>query len=308
MDSEDVSAIIVHFRTPEETARSARAVAATVPGAEILVVDNASGDGISGLLAREAPAARVLLESRNRGYGAACNRGAREARGDWLLFLNSDAYVAAGCAEALVGALERDPRAALAGPRLLDEAGRPQPSIQRLPEPWRIFCESSGLAALAGGRGIFSGHTRSRQDHSAARPVEALMGAALMARRTAFEQVGGFDERFFLYAEESDLIKRLRAAGNRVLFVPEATAVHAGGASGGDALFGQLHDSLALYAEKHHGPAAAVFTRVVLRAGAAARYAAALLTPGETGRRRRNRYRSALRARGVTARSGRRAP
>jgi GT2 family glycosyltransferase len=293
--AERVAAVIVHFRTPEETVRAAAAVAETAPGAEVLVVDNASGDGIAGRLAASVPRARVVEELVNRGYGAACNRGARETARPLLFFLNSDAYVRPGAVHALASALEADAGAAAAGPRLLNRDGTLQPSIGRLPTPRRIFNESSGLASLAGGREPFAGHTKTRADHGRAHAVEALMGAALLVRRTALESAGGFDEGFFLYAEETDLMARWREAGWRVLFVPAAEVVHDGGRSGGDRLFGRLHASLARYVAKHHGAAAGAFARTVLAAGAAARYAAALATPGEAGRRRRERYRAALR-------------
>jgi len=127
--AERVAAVIVHFRTPDETERAAVAVAADAPGAEIVVVDNASGDGIARRLAERVPSARVLEERVNRGYGSACNRGARETRRPLLLFLNSDAYVLPGSVEALVRALDADEGAAAAGPRLLETDGGLQPSI-----------------------------------------------------------------------------------------------------------------------------------------------------------------------------------
>lgn len=274
--------------------RAAAAVAETSPETEILVIDNASGDHVAQGLAREVPSARLVQERFNRGYGAACNRGARETSRPYLLFLNSDAYVRSGAVEALVAALESDPAAAVAGPRLTGPGGAPQSSIRLLPTPWRIFCESSGLAFLAGGRAPFSGHTATRQDHRVGHDVEALMGAALMVRRTAFEEVHGFDEGFFLYAEETDLMARWREGGWRLLYTPEAEVLHAGGRSGGDRLFGQLHASLVRYTEKHHGRLAARFSAAVLDAGAALRYAAASVTPGERGKTRRARYRAAL--------------
>jgi N-acetylglucosaminyl-diphospho-decaprenol L-rhamnosyltransferase len=286
--------VIVHYRTPAETLRAARAVVDTSPGTEILVVDNASGDAIGLELSRLVPRARVLSEASNRGYGAACNRGARETTRPYLLFLNSDAYVQPGAVAALEAALDREPRAGVAGPRLCALDGSLQASIRRLPTPWRIFCESSGLAFLSGGRGFLAGHTATRQDHRTPHGVEALQGAALLVRRSAFEEAGGFDENFFLYAEETDLMTRWRAAGWKVLFEPSASVVHEGGRSAGDALFGQLHASLARYASKHHGPAGGLAARAFLAGGAALRYGVALLTPGEAGRRRRRRYRSAL--------------
>lgn len=289
-----VSAVIVHYKTPAETVAAARAVAETAPGCEIVVVDNASGDSIGQRLAAEVPAASLLVESENRGYGAACNRGARETSRPLILFLNSDAVVQPGAVASLVAALDSDPRAAAVGPRLENPDGRLQPSIQRLPSLRRIFFESSGLAYLSGGRGPFRGHSATREDHSLARTVESLRGAALLVRRSAFEQAGGFDETFFLYAEETDLMARWRRLGWRLLFEPSARVVHRGGASGGDALFGQLHEGLVRHVARHQGAAAARVARVLLRVGAAARYGLSLVTPGERGRTRRARYRSAL--------------
>jgi N-acetylglucosaminyl-diphospho-decaprenol L-rhamnosyltransferase len=289
-----VSAVIVHYKTPDDTVEAVRALAATAPETEVVVVDNASGDSIARRLSVEAPAVRLLVEAENRGFGAACNRGAGETERPLLLFLNSDAFIQPGAVGALVAVLDHDPRAAAVGPRLENPDGTLQPSILRLPTLWRIFCESSGLAFLAGGRSPFRGHSATREDHSTPRRVESVKGAAMLVRRSAFEQVGGFDESFFLYAEESDLAARLRHAGWSVLFEPSARVIHRGGASGGDALFGQLHLGLAQHVARHQGPTAARLARVVLRAGAAARYAVSLLTPGERGRTRRARYRAAL--------------
>ncbi len=289
-----VTAVIVHYRTPRQTLLAAQSVAGTAPEAQILIVDNDSRDGIAEALPGELPQVRLIVEPRNGGYGAACNRGARESERPYLLFLNSDAYVGEGAVTALTAALEADPQAAAVGPRLVNPDGALQPSIRRLPTPWRIFCESAGLAFLSGGRGILRGHTATEEDHARPRVVEALIGAALLVRRAAFEGIGGFDEDFFLYAEETDLMARWRDRGYRLLYEPRAKVVHEGGASGGDLLFGELHAGLERYTRKHHGRLAALFVRVALAAGAAARYLLALATPGERGRSRRARYRAAL--------------
>jgi N-acetylglucosaminyl-diphospho-decaprenol L-rhamnosyltransferase len=289
-----VSAVIVNYRTPDDTVESAAALAAAAPEAEIVVVDNSSPDRVGERLRTEAPAARVIEQIENRGYGAACNRGARESGRQYLLFLNSDAVIRPGAVDALAGSLDSDPKAAIAGPRLENRDGTFQPSILRLPTLWRIFCESAGLAFLSGGRAPLRGHSATREDHSSAHAVECVKGAALLVRRSAFEQVGGFDERFFLYAEESDLCARLRQRDWRILFEPAARVVHGGGASGGDALFGQLNDSLAAYVARHQGRLAGAAAHLVLKTGAAARFAISLATPGERGRVRRSRYRAAL--------------
>ncbi len=289
-----VAAVIVHYRTPVETVEAARLIRSAAPEAEIVVVDNASRDSIAVELAREVPAARLIVEAENRGYGSACNRGARETTRPLLLFLNSDAFVRPGAVVALVDALDHDERAAAVGPRLENPNGSLQPSIQRLPSLRRIFFESSGLAHLFAGRAPFRGHSSTREDHSVAQPVESLRGAVLLVRRDAFEQAGGFDESFFLYAEETDLMARWRRLGWRVLFEPAARVIHKGGASGGDALFGQLHYGLAQHVARHQGAFAGAVTRVVLRSGALLRYGVSLLTPGDRGRARRARYRAAL--------------
>ncbi len=218
-----VCAVIVHYRTPAETERAARAVAEASPGTQILVVDNASVDRIAEALVGPVPSARVVTEAVNRGYGAGVQP---RCAGDVAPVpavpqLRRLRRVRARSRRS-VAALDADPRAAAAGPRLLSADGSLQPSIRRLPTPWRIFCESSGLAFLSGGRRPLSGHTATRQDHSAPRAVEALMGAALLVRRSAFEEAGGFDESFFLYAEETDLMARWRRAGWRLLYEPAA--------------------------------------------------------------------------------------
>ena len=162
-----VVAVIVHYRTPRETVAAARSVTGTCPNCAVVVVDNDSNDGIAMTLRREVPAARTMESPVNAGYGAACNRGARETTAPYILFLNSDARVEPGAVSALVRALDADPGAAVVGPRLSHPDGVLQPSIARLPTPWRIFCESSGLAALAGGRGVLRGHRVRRRARAA---------------------------------------------------------------------------------------------------------------------------------------------
>ena len=147
-----VAAVIVHYRTPAETTAGAAAVASTAPEAEIVVVDNASGDRVGQALAAATPAARLITQNVKRGYGPSRNRSARETNRPYLLFLNSDAIVRPGAIAALADALDRDAALAAAGPRLRNTDGSGQDSIRMLPTPWRIFCESAGLAFLSGGR------------------------------------------------------------------------------------------------------------------------------------------------------------
>ena len=168
-----VSAVIVHFRTPaRDRAAAARAVARDLAG---------DGDPRRGQRLRRRDRATRLAtdvpgrpgrpdEPVNRGYGAACNRGvARDAAGPTCSSSTPTPYLRPGAIDALAAALDATPGAAAAGPRLSNPDGSLQPSIQRLPSPWRIFCESSGLAFLSGGRAPFAGHTADPRRTTAAR-------------------------------------------------------------------------------------------------------------------------------------------
>ncbi len=292
-----VSAVIVHFRTPRRRSRAARAVAQHAPD----VGDRRRGQRLGGSESEDRARGRrarqrvSCAKPVNRGFGAACNRGARETSRPYILFLNSDAYVRPGAVDALVAALEADPTAAGGGAAALSSrTARSSRRSSGCPTPWRIFCESPGLAFLSGGRGLSPDTRRRGEDHDRA----AIASRRSWAPRsscgaTAFEEAGGFDEDFFLYAEETDLARPLARRAGGASSSSRGAESCTRGASGGDALFGQLHASLGRYAAKHHGPLAARFAGVVLGGGAALRYAAAMATPGERAGVRRARYRAA---------------
>lgn len=202
---------------------------------EVIVADNASADGSLALAAekaRENPAVRLLELGENLGFGAANNRAAELARGEFLLLLNGDARLSGGALARLLAPLEKDRRLALAAPQLVyaEPEGRLQFS----------WVPPTGLA------GELAQKLRNRfEDRPWAhhprllRLLAALLGppwfsaACLLLRRSAFEGVGGFDPSFFLYFEDVDLCLRLRRAGWRLAFVPGARAVHVSGGSGG---------------------------------------------------------------------------
>jgi N-acetylglucosaminyl-diphospho-decaprenol L-rhamnosyltransferase len=289
-----VSAIVVHYGPRAATERALRALAESAPEAAVTVVDNA-GD----LRREELPAGvRLLSPGRNLGYAAACNLAAKGATADFLLFLNNDVELLPGALPTLETVLG-SPGAAAAVPRLLDSAGRPIRSIFRPPAPRRVLFEALFLPRLLPGILFFHGHHTVRTPHASPRDVETASGAAMLVRRDAFERVGGFDEDFFFYAEESDLFARLRKAGGRVVFEPAARAVHHGGLASAAVpqaeLDRRLHAGLRLYARKHHGARGERATARALRLGARLRLWLAHLQPGERGRERRRRYADILR-------------
>jgi N-acetylglucosaminyl-diphospho-decaprenol L-rhamnosyltransferase len=239
------------------------------PAAEVVVVDNASRDGSADLVARDHPSVRLLRMPANLGFGAACNRGAAATTAPCVMFLNPDAVLAPGALDALARVLDQEPTAGGVGPRTVHDDGTLQVS----------FGPALGLRAEWRQRALVRG-VRRREPDALAR-AEALAvaataadpdwvsGSCLLVRRSAFEQVGGFDEAFFLYEEDVDLCVRIRAAGWRVRYEPRALVRHRLGRSmAHDAGRARLeyHRSHIRYYRKHNGAAATG----VLRAGLAA--------------------------------------
>ena len=225
----DVSAIVVAYRCAAFLPSCLDALDAAAGGLSLerIVVDNGSDDG-AGTIVTTRGGIRLLVNDRNRGFAAAANQGTRAARAPFFLFLNPDARLAPATLPLLVTALEERKHAGLASPRLLFPDGRPQPSAWLEPTLATLAFEALLLRNLS---------PRSRFDHltppEEGGPIEVpvIAGTCLLARRSSFDQLGGFDESFFLYYEDFDLCLRARGVGWLSLLVPAATAVHERGGS-----------------------------------------------------------------------------
>lgn len=217
---------------------------------ESIVVDNASRDGSPEMVAGEFPEVTLIRLGENVGFARANNIGLKRAAGSWLALVNSDVVVHPGCFEQLVNYLEAHGAAGLVGPAVFGEDGKLQPSCRRLPTIGSIACRSLALDS------VLSRWKPPCPDRTHPVDVEVLSGCFWVARREAFEQVGGLDERFFFYAEDVDWCKRFGDAGWKVAFVPAATATHFGGRSSATAPFRYsielLRANLA-YWRKHRG-------------------------------------------------------
>ena len=200
-------------------------------GVELIVVDSGSTDGSRELVRERFPEVRLVELAENRGYGAGANEGMRIASGRWFLLLNSDAWPLGNGVEELVAFGDRHPEIGVAGPKLLNPDGSLQRSVRGFPTVWRLATEYFFLRKLAPGTRALNAFYAANFDHEKVRKAEFLMGAVLLLRREAIAQVGGFDERFFMFSEETDLCFRMRKAGWTVEFYPEARFVHVGGAS-----------------------------------------------------------------------------
>jgi hypothetical protein len=254
---------------------------------EVIVVDNASTDGTPALVREHFPSVRLIELPENIGFGAANNVGMEAAGGDYSLLLNSDAWPRADGIESLRAFAEANPEVGIAGPRLVGPDGRLQKSVRGFPTLWRLATEYFLLRKLAPGSRLLNNFYGSGFDYGSRRPAEFLMGAVLLLRRDAVEEVGGFDPAFFMFSEEVDLCYRMRAAGWAVEFTPDAEFVHMGGASTApawDRMFReQLRGHLRFFA-KHHGLAQAERARRLLLVSLRLRSALFRGDPGRTYR------------------------
>ncbi len=236
------------------------AVPAQVEMMVVVVLDNASDDGSADTIRRAFPSVEVIAQDHRAGFGANHNRVIAATRSRYVLVLNDDAEIDAENVARLVRYMDVHSDVGAAGPRVVGPTGRHQQTAWRQPTP------RAGLFfALTLGK---RGWVQSRG--SAPRDVERLSGVALLLRRTAVEEVGGFDERFFMYAEDSDLSQRLAIAGHRLRYVPDATIVHHSQQSSSRVPERRLNEqwrSFHLYLAKHHGRLAGFVTRCLFATG-----------------------------------------
>lgn len=219
---------------------------------QVVVVDNASVDGSVDAVRRHEPDVEVLALPRNLGYGAAANRGVTRTTTPYVAVMNPDVVVEPGSTKALVDALEADEGLAVVGPRVESPGGALYPSA-------RIFPDLADAAGHAFFHFVWPGNPFSRRyrmldwDHAAATSVDWVAGNHFVARRRAWDEVGGFDEDYFMYMEDVDLCWRLRRAGWRTGYEPSARVTHAIGRSTDQTPYRMIaahHRSLLRYAAK----------------------------------------------------------
>lgn len=198
---------------------------------EIIVVDNASHDQTADVVRERHPWVKLIESPVNLGFAAANNLGAQHARGDVLLLLNPDAVPCMGAIEQGIHLMRQHPEVALAGGRLVDEQGCDQPSARMFPNFLRELFTLSGLAAKFPASRLLGGLDRTWARPDEAAIVDWVPGAFALVRRQVFQELGGFDERFFMYYEEVDLCRRIKAMGLQVAYWPELLVQHIGGAS-----------------------------------------------------------------------------
>src|SRR5215469_536297 len=269
----DVSVVIVSFNTREVLRECLQTLERETSEVayETIVVDNASVDGSADMVEREFPRVRLIRSAVNLGFAAANNRGFAGARGRYVSQLNSDAFVHPGALDLAVKHMDARPQVGLSGGRLVGRDGSLQPSRRKFPSPLNEALNLTGLAAKYRRSRFFGRADRTWGDPLESGPADWVPGAFTLIRRQVLEQIGHLDERFFLYFDDVDLCRDVKAFGYAVWYFPDVVVTHVGGesaravsnlrlsSSGAQLVLWRMRSQL-LYHRKYHGALGAWLT------------------------------------------------
>jgi N-acetylglucosaminyl-diphospho-decaprenol L-rhamnosyltransferase len=247
----EVDVVVVSYNS-SDTLRDCLEPVAGVEGINVFAIDNASPDDALDVVA-DLDVERVQT-GRNGGFAFGCNVGLRLGAAPYVLFLNPDAWIEPADLNVLVEALETDPCAGLVGPRLLDGEDQLIPSMRRFPSLKTAWSEALFVHRIVPGASWAGEIVHGREAYERVCFPDWVSGAAMLARREILESLGGLDEGFFLYSEDTDLCARIREAGYEIRYEPSAVVRHHGGRSAPrSSLLPVLAVSRARYANKHLG-------------------------------------------------------
>lgn len=253
----DLSVCIVNWNTREDLHEAIRSVINDRSRLvlEVVVLDNASTDGSAQLVRTQFPEVMLLESTENTGFARGYNRAVAATSGRYILILNPDTVVHSNALVHLVQFLDAQPEVGVAGPRLLNSDGSLQFSCRRFPTLWAAAFRNTVIGRLFPGNHFTRDYLMQDWDHRAPRAVDWVSGAALCVRRQAWEQVGGFDEGFFMYAEDMDWCLRARQSGWDIYYLPTAVITHHIGRSSDQrplAMVVAFHRSMARFYRKHY--------------------------------------------------------
>jgi GT2 family glycosyltransferase len=231
-----ISLVVVNYNSGAFLKECAQSALTQVD--ELIVVDNASADDSIEMLldaCPNEPKLRVVRNAGNFGFAVACNIGGKLASGDSVLFLNPDCRLDSGAVAAMASVLESDASIGMVGGLLVNPDGTEQGGGRRaMPTPWRSFVRAFGLSRFdrRWPRLFFDFHLHTQPLPASPVEVEAISGACMLVKRAAMEDVGPWDEDYFLHCEDLDWCMRFRQKGWKVMFVPSARVTHALGVCG----------------------------------------------------------------------------
>jgi N-acetylglucosaminyl-diphospho-decaprenol L-rhamnosyltransferase len=260
-----VDVVVVSFNSREHLRACVEPLAA-LEDINVIVVDNASTDGSLKAI-DDLNVTSVQLDT-NGGFAHGCNAGWRQGGAPFVLFLNPDSVIAPDAVRGLAGVLRENDAIGAVAPRILEADGSLAFSQRRYPRPSITFSQGLFLHRFFPGAAWADDIVRDERAYAESGSPEWVSGACILVRRRALEELGGLDERFFMYCEDVDLCHRLHDAGYDVRYEPSVALVHDGGGSAPRAsLLPVLAQSRVLYARKHYGLPARVLERVGLALG-----------------------------------------
>lgn len=269
----DVSIIIVSFNTKDLLKKCLESLSEHTKGIsyEVIVVDNASTDDSVQMVSKNFPEVKLINNKENVGFGKANNQGAKEAKGRYLFFFNSDAYLKDNAVSKLTKFMDKDSQLGALGPLILNPDGSTQQSVGFFPDLPQVFYWMSFLDDLPGGDFLRPYHVDHDRFYTHQQKVDWITGAAMVVRKDVFEKVGGFDKNIFLYGEDLELCYRIKKAGSEVIFSPVAKIYHLGrGSHGGiniGAIIGEYKGLLYFY-KKYRGHTIRQILALLLKLGA----------------------------------------
>lgn len=219
-----VSVIIVNWNVKDLLEKCLKSIDGY--GYEIIVVDNASADGSAQMIRQKFPQVKLIENKENRGFSAANNQGIRQATGKYILLLNPDTEVKLGAIEVLVKFLEDHPQAGAVAPKLMNSDGTLQRSVLSFPTLSAMLMRAIFVESLWPGNPATRKYLMRDLDYSSVSAIDQPMGAAILISKSVLDQVGLFDEQSFMFFDEVDLCKRIKDAGSKIFFTPQAEIVH----------------------------------------------------------------------------------
>lgn len=224
---------------------------------EIIVVDNASDDGSVAMLRRRFPRVKVIANKENVGFGKANNDALKRAKGRYFFLLNPDTIVQEDTLHVLYDFMEQHPEAGMAGCKILNPDGSFQlPCRRSFPTPWVAFTKIVGLSTLFPKTRLFGKYNVTYRSTEETYPVDAISGSCMFLRREVYEQVGGFDEAFYMYGEDLDWCYRIQQAGWKIYYVHSTKIIHYKGESTKRSSIDELrtfYEAMHIFVEKHFG-------------------------------------------------------
>ena len=269
MNHIDLSIVIVNWNVRDLLRRCLDSIyKAGAPRLEVIVVDNASSDDSVEMVRAGFPTAVLLSNAQNAGFPAGNNQGFAAARGRYVMTLNPDTEIVGDALAEMTAYLDVHHDVGALGPQLLNSDGSVQSSRRRFPTFATALFESTWLQGIAPRR-VLAAYFVDDRPADVTQEVDWVTGACIVVRRDALESVGGFDEAFFMYSEELDWCKRIKSAGWKIVYLPEAKVIHHVGKSSEQAVAARhihFQTSKVRYFRKHHGGFVASVLRVFVLA------------------------------------------